>query len=175
MRCGRRSARLRIMFGFERERRGITKRLARCRVVAFQIRSEMTRRHFRSCQCARFSNFCARNLATRQTEHHFSSFLPRLRAIMCKTGNCFYSDCGKMCYWLVTLRAYNIFLIQLSLLLVFFLTLFFRRQWKSISMFWCFRLLCLSRSHSGTTPCCVLDKTMIMFYENEISSKDSRI
>ena len=72
-------------------------------------------------------------------EASFFIFCSRLTAITTfsrsKTGNCSHSDCGKIDS---LHRELTTFLIQLSIFDFYFFNSFFWRQWKSISMFWCF-------------------------------------
>lgn len=97
---------------------------------------------------------------SRQTTNHFSSlflsfhYVPQVSARLEIVLT--YSDCGKMCYWLVTTDG----------LQYFYPIVLFWRQWKSISMFWCF--LSSSIVSVSGTPCCVLEKTMIMFLRRKI-------
>lgn len=101
------------------------------------------------------------NIQLATTKNHFSSFMlarwlcTRLEMVLS------YSYCGKMCYWLVTLRAYNIF-IRLFL---------FGDNGNRLACFWVlsFVVYCLV----GTARC-VLEETMIMFPARKSFSKDLR-
>lgn len=178
MRCGRRSARLRIMFGSGRKGVnnkaigsmsccGIFKLDRKWLATLYKAASELGSQTFRwhLGQLRRDKPSIISHLSCLVSEPLCAS--TRLEIVFIQiVGKCVIDSLH---------RGLTIFSLSNCRCFWSSFWVFFRRQWKSISMFWCFHLLCLSRSHSGTTPCCVLDKTMIMFYENEISSRDSRI
>lgn len=138
----------------------------------------MTRNTLQRCQRLVLKLFAdPAQLRPRQTEHHFSSFHASSPShyVPAQDWKLFLFRLWENVLLTRYIASLQYFPYPIVVVFGLLFVSFFRRQWKSISMFWCFHLLCPSRSHSGTTPCCVLDKTMIMFYENEIFSKDSRI
>lgn len=131
-------------FLIEDKLRKTTPRIARLAIETFH----------RQLLWVSISGFSLRSRGPSDNEpSHFSSFAyPILRAAAArKTGNCTYSDCGKMCYWLVTSQAYNTLSVCRR-------CRFFFRFGDNGNRLACLGAFFLSSIVSLKTACCVLEK-----------------